>query len=86
MKQKKDSSVHVNQREKIDFPLTIREYPWTDKQKEFIQLAQSKESKIIFVKGPAGSAKTFLATYVALNLFHNGSARDILYIRAAVES
>lgn len=86
MKKKKDSSVHVQAREKINFPLDIREYPWTEKQKEFIELAQNKETKIIFIKGPAGSAKTFLSTYVSLNLLTSGSIRELLYIRAAVES
>ena len=36
----KDTSPYVAQREKIDFTLSVRELPWTDKQKEIINLVK----------------------------------------------
>ena len=38
----KDTSPYVAQREKIDFTLNVRELPWTDKQKEIINLFLDK--------------------------------------------
>ncbi len=83
---RKDNSPRVPQRDKLKTPLAIRTYTWTPKQQEFINLALDKNSKIIFVTGPAGSAKTFLSTYVALELMNTQRVSDILYIRSAVES
>jgi phosphate starvation-inducible PhoH-like protein len=87
MKNKKeDKSVRVQQREKIKETLDIKPFPWTEKQQEFIKLASNKETKVIFVKGPAGSSKTLLATFIALTLLNNKNVDEILYLRAAVES
>jgi len=41
--------------------LNIRNFNLTDKQKSFAQIAFDKNTKIIFINGPAGSSKTFLA-------------------------
>jgi phosphate starvation-inducible PhoH-like protein len=83
---KTDKSVRVPQRDKLKGTLIIKPLPWTEKQKEFIQVASSKESQLIFVSGPAGSAKTVLATYVALELLNQKRISDIIYVRSAVES
>ena len=45
-----------------------------------------KNNKIIFVSGPAGTAKTFTAAYCALQALNNKRVSDILYIRPIVES
>lgn len=84
--QKADTSVSVPQRGKIKFDLHIREFPWSAKQLEFIELAQNKETKFIFLHGPAGSAKTLLAVYCALNKLQHKVHSDIVYVRQPVES
>jgi len=86
MKKKQDTSPKIPQRDKLKGKLEIKTLNWTDKQKEFIDLALDKDSKIIFVKGPAGSAKTILSTYVALELLNQRRVSDIMYVRSAVES
>ena len=83
---KKDKSPRIPQRDKIKSQLEIKPLEWTPKQKEFIELASNKDSKIMFISGPAGSSKTILATYVALELLNKKGHSDILYIRSAVES
>jgi phosphate starvation-inducible protein PhoH len=83
---KPDKSVRVPQRDKIKNPLEINELNWTDKQKEFIQLALDKDVKIILVEGPAGSSKTLLSVFCALKLLSEKRVSDIVYIRSAVES
>lgn len=83
---KKDTSPKVPQRDKVKQSLDIKKFDWTEKQKSFIELAQNKKTNIIFVTGPAGSAKTFLASYVALNMVNEHKVSDIVYVRSAVES
>lgn len=81
-----DKSPKVYQREKIDFDLKIRELDWTDKQKEFFNLINNKETRIVFVSGPAGSSKTLIAVRAALQMLNDKKASDIICVRAAVES
>lgn len=76
----------VNQAAKIKFDLNIRDLPWTEKQKEFIRIALNSKTRIVFVKGKAGSSKTILSTYCALQLLNQRKVSDIIFVRAAVES
>jgi phosphate starvation-inducible protein PhoH and related proteins len=86
-KQKKtDNSPAVVQREKLKSTLPIKEFPWTDKQKEFIDIALDKETKIVFVSGPAGTAKTLLSVYCGLKMLSDHKHGELIYIRSAVES
>lgn len=81
-----DKSPKVYQRDKIDFELKIRELEWTDRQKEFFNLINNKDTRIIFVSGPAGSSKTLIAVRAALQMLNDKKASDIICVRAAVES
>lgn len=62
MKAKKETNRDVSpytekKKPKVHMELNIRELPWTDKQKQFIDLALDKDTKVIIVKGVAGTAK-----------------------------
>lgn len=82
----KDKSPRVHQREKINFTLNLRGLDWTEKQKAFIELANSKQAKIIFLSGPAGTSKSILAVYCALQMLNEKKISDIIYVRTIVES
>lgn len=82
----KDTSPYVAQREKIDFTLNVRELPWTDKQKEIIELFLNKDTKLLLLKGPAGTSKTILSMYLGLQLLNMKKVSDIVLVRSAVES
>lgn len=58
----------------------------TKKQQEFFKILTDSKSRIIFLEGPAGSSKTFLAIYAALYLCNKDSDLRILYLRSAIES
>ena len=66
--------------------IKLKQFPWTEKQKDFFKLALHPESKIVLVNGPAGTSKTLLATYCALQLLNMKTISDIMYLRSAVES
>ena len=52
-----DNSLYVFQRDKISFDLTIKELPWTENQKNIIARFLDKGTKVLLLKGPAGTSK-----------------------------
>jgi len=83
----KDRSVLVHQANKLERPVMIRQRPdLTNKQKEFLKLALDNQTKVIFLSGPSGSSKSFLATLASLELLNLKKVSDLIYIRSIVES
>lgn len=83
---KQDKSIRVYEREKINIQLKIAQPEWSEKQKELIALVRDKDTKTVMCKGPAGSAKTFTAMYLALELLNIGRIKEIILVRSVVES
>lgn len=82
-----DVSPRVHQREKVGFDFQIRERPdWTDNQRRLIDLILAKDTKLVLVDGPAGTSKTFVAVYCALQLIRKRAVSDLLYVRSLAES
>jgi phosphate starvation-inducible PhoH-like protein len=83
----KDTSPIVYQKGKLKSELHIRVRPdLTDKQKELLKLINDKECKMIFIRGSAGSSKTFCAIMAALQLLNEKKVSDLIYLRSIVES
>lgn len=83
---KMDRSAKVYQDDKIKVPVNVLHRPLSDKQKQFVDLVMAKTTKMVIVSGPAGTAKTYLAVYAALNLINEKKISDIIYVRSVVES
>jgi len=83
---KQDTSPHVHQNPKISFDLNIREFPWTERQKEIIDAVLTKKSKLTIVDGIWGSGKSLLSIYTCLQLLKQKKISNILYIRNIVQS
>jgi phosphate starvation-inducible PhoH-like protein len=83
---KSDNTPYIYQKDKINISLNIRELPWTTRQKEIISLFLDKNTKMLLLKGPAGTSKTMLAMYCGLQLLNEKKVSDIVLIRSAVES
>lgn len=84
---KKDKSPYVPQGDRIDFVLNIRQRDdITPKQKELIDLILDKETKVVFINGPAGTSKTFCAIYCGLRLLNEKRMSHITYVRTVIES
>jgi phosphate starvation-inducible PhoH-like protein len=81
-----DNSPYVFQRDKISFELTIKNLPWSEKQKEIIAKFLDKGTKVLLLKGPAGTSKTTLAMYCGLTLLNMKRVSDMVLVRSAVES
>lgn len=86
---KVDKSPQIPQRNKIKYNLKIFERfesKLTETQRKFLDLVFDKKTKMVFVSGPAGTAKTYLAVYAALKLIDEKRMSDIVYVRSVVES
>jgi len=86
MKQKKDKSPRIHQNSKMKNEITIRDRELTPKQIEFLQLMTDRDTKMVFISGPAGTSKTYLAVLALLKLLNTKKVSDIIYLRSAVES
>lgn len=85
-KNKKDTSPQIPQKPKIKNELNIIHRELNEKQKEFLKIALDKNTKLIFVSGPAGTSKTFMSVLAALELMNQKKVSDLIYLRSAVES
>jgi len=62
------------------------EFKLNDVHNTFMQMLLHKDTKMAFVDGPAGSAKSYLAVYAALQMLQKKQINQIVYIRSIVES
>ena len=58
----------------------------TEKQQQFHQIMTDKDTKVVLISGPAGSSKSFLSVYSALDLYNQDKRRTITYVRTVIES
>jgi phosphate starvation-inducible protein PhoH and related proteins len=66
--------------------LNIKQYKLTEKQKKFLQLSAADTTKVVFIDGPAGVAKTYLSILAALSLYNSNNNYEIKYVRTIIES
>lgn len=70
-----------------DLKFNIRSpYEFLPAHQSLIELTLRKDTNIAIVDGPAGSAKTYCAVYIALSLLKGRCKDSILYVRSIVES
>jgi phosphate starvation-inducible PhoH-like protein len=86
MNKKKDTSPKVHQNEKIKESVRIDERQLTPKQIELLNLLQNKTTKLVFISGPAGTAKTYTSILAGLTLLNHKRVSEIVYVRSLVES
>jgi phosphate starvation-inducible PhoH-like protein len=84
-KTKSTSTEIVIPQMKTEIKFKERKFKFTDKQQDLLKILLDEEVKVVFIAGPAGTSKTFMAVYAALNLIKD-SERDILYVRTIIES
>ncbi len=90
-RKKKPEIVNEDEIEKIRKSLTktnikLKKINLTDKQTQLLKIIFDNDSKIVFISGPAGTSKTYVAIYGALQLFNMNNERGITYVRTIAES
>lgn len=63
-----------------------QKFHFNDRHKAFVEKALDDSTHILFCDGPAGSSKTYCATYVALSMLKEKKIDEVIYIRSIVES
>ena len=66
--------------------IKLKQFPWTQKQKDFFKISLDPSTRVMFVNGPAGTSKSLLSVYCGLQLLNMKVISDIMYLRSAVES
>ncbi len=64
----------------------LKKIDFSEKQQELLKLIFDRDTKIVFINGPAGTSKTFMAIYGALQLFNMNNNYSISYVRTIIES
>jgi phosphate starvation-inducible protein PhoH and related proteins len=63
-----------------------QKYELTPIHKSFVELCYKYETKLMFVDGPAGTAKTYCAALAGLSMLKSHNVDEIIYIRSIIES
>ena len=58
----------------------------TEKQSKFHKIMRNPETRVVFISGPAGTAKTFMSVYTAIYKHNQDNLLKILYLRSLAES
>ena len=66
--------------------LKIKHKKFTEKQNNFVEIGLAEDTNLMFINGPAGSAKTYISIYCGLKLLSEQKVEELVYIRNAVES
>jgi len=85
VKQAKDENGIIKNDIFLNFKID-QKFHFNEHHKSFVDKGLADESHILFCDGPAGSAKTYCAVYVALTLLKEKKIDEIVYIRSIVES
>ena len=83
---KRDTSPKIHQNDKLRDTIKINERELTPKQTELLQILEDKNTKMVFISGPAGTSKTFTSILAGLKLINQKKVSEIIYVRSAVES
>jgi len=83
---KKDTSPKIHQNTKLRDDIKIDNRELTNKQTELIEILQNKNTKCVFIAGPAGTSKTYTSVLAGLNLINQKRVSEIVYVRSIVES
>lgn len=59
---------------------------FNEKHKAFYECIKQEDTNMVFVDGPAGSAKSYIAVLAGLELIQEKKAKNITYIRSVIES
>jgi phosphate starvation-inducible PhoH-like protein len=61
-------------------------FHFNEAHKAFYDTIKAEDTNMVFVDGPAGSAKSYIAVLAALELFKDKKIKHINYIRSVIES
>ena len=66
--------------------IKTHKFEFSEKQSELLKIIFDKDTKVVFISGPAGTSKTFMTIYAAIHLFNMNNDYSIGYVRSIIES
>lgn len=75
---------HKRPRKKND--VLLGHFELTQKQDKYIKIMCSPNTRVVFISGPAGTSKSLISVYSALQLWNDNRDLSIFYLRSIVES
>jgi len=82
-----DSSIESSIALNFCFNFKIKKpFHFNEAHKAFYDTIKADDTTMVFVDGPAGSAKSYIAVLAALELFKDKKIKHINYIRSVIES
>jgi phosphate starvation-inducible PhoH-like protein len=81
-----EMSEHMKKNFDCEHLVLKNRFQLTSNQTKFYYLTQNPNTNMVFVDGVAGTAKTYVAVYGALELLKDRHVDQIIYIRTVVES
>ncbi len=66
--------------------VSTNKFDFSSKQQELLKIIFDQNTKVIFISGPAGTSKTFMAIYAAIHLFNRNNNYSVGYVRSIIES
>jgi phosphate starvation-inducible PhoH-like protein len=76
--------IRLNQSSKIK--IKKKNFRLTAKQVQLLGMILNPENKIIFISGAAGTSKTYMALYGAIEMMSEDVDKQLIYIRSIIES
>lgn len=76
--------IQLNQVSKIK--TKKKNFRFTPKQVQLLGMILDPENKIIFISGAAGTSKTYMALYGAVEMMSEDPEKQLIYIRSIIES
>lgn len=66
--------------------IMLGHFELTPKQDKFIKTMTDPKTRVVFISGPAGTSKSLISVYAALQLWNYNRDLSIFYLRSIVES
>jgi phosphate starvation-inducible PhoH-like protein len=63
-----------------------KNFKFSPKQVHLLDILLNPSNSIIFISGAAGTSKTYMALYAAIEMMSNDPEKNLLYVRSIIES
>lgn len=82
-----ENQIHQDHQSPLSGHLSFKDqYEFSEKQLKVLASMMYADTKVVFVEGVSGTAKTFLSIFAALKLIDQKKCNKIMYVRSLAES
>jgi len=82
----KSDSVEIELNQTSRIKIKKKGFKFTPKQVLLLDILLNPENKLIFISGAAGTSKTYMALYAAIQMMSEDPEKQLIYVRSIIES